>query len=115
MEQDKADRLSDAVENRTLAKCQTYYNDALKSAIRKAAPILEQLKALENKQPPSVYSTPEKQDEWREGERRRIIRKSGLSNLIARELASAGFAAAEAIEQSMDDIDRINRVVDDIG
>lgn len=115
MEQDRADRLSDAVENRTLAKCQTFYNDALKKAIRKAAPVLEQLKEIDRKKPPILYDTPEKQDEWREGEKRRIIRKSGIANLIAREIASAGVHAAEAIQSGMRDIDRINRVVDDIG
>lgn len=115
MEQDKADRLSDRVEERALAKCNSLYADALKSAVRRSAPIFEQLKALENKQPPAVYDTDEKQQEWRQSERRRILRKSGLSALIARELAAAGAQAAALIRNSMDEIDRINREADDIG
>lgn len=115
MEQDRADRLSDRVEERTLSKCQAFYNDALLSSVRRAAGVFEQLKEVAKRTPPASYQTPEQQDDWREGERRRILRKSGLANLIAVELASAGVRSAAAIRSSMDEIDRINRVVDDIG
>ena len=64
MEQDRADRLSDRVEERTLAQCQVLYSEALTKAVRRAA---------------------------------------------------AGAQAAVLIRSSMDEIERINRVVDDIG
>lgn len=115
MEQDRADRLSDLVERKTLAQCSRLYDDALKSAVRRCAPIFDQLKEIDKKKPPSVYNTPELEDEWRENERRRIIRSSGIANIFAREIASAGAQAAVQIQKSMEEIDRINRVVDDIG
>lgn len=115
MEQDRADRLSDRVEERTLAQCQVLYSEALTKAVRRAASVFDQLKAVDEKKPPSVYDTPEKQEEWRSNEKRRILRQSGLANLIARETAAAGAQAAVLIRSSMDEIERINRVVDDIG
>ena len=113
--QDKADRLSDRVEQKTLAKCAGLYTDALRRCMRRFAPVFKEVEALETKKPPSVYTTPEQQEAWRESERRRIIRQSGMAKAVSREIAAAGAFAADVIRKSMDDIDRINRVGDDIG
>lgn len=115
MEQDKADRLTDQVEQHADARCSALYTDALTRCMHRIVHAVDRLNALEAATPPAVYDTPEKQDEWREGERRRIIRSSGIANLCARELAAAGNKAAEVIKSAMADVDRINRVVDDIG
>lgn len=113
--QDKADRLSDQVEESCLSDCAGLYNDALMRGVKRFAPVFKALREVETRKPPSTCETPEQQEEWREGERRRILSKSGMANGIARELAAAGGFAAERILKAMDDIDRINRVVDDIG
>lgn len=113
--QDRADRLSDRIEEKTIARCAGLYNDALRRVMRRFAPVFKELEELEQKKPPSAYNTPEKQEEWRESERRRIIRKSGMAKVAAREIATAGAFAADVIRNAMDEIDRINRVGDDIG
>lgn len=112
---DRADRLSDRVEERCLADCSKLYNDALTRCMRRYAPVFKELEALESKKPPSTYKTPEQQEKWREDQRRTIIRRSGMAKGIARELAAAGGFAADVIRKAMNDIDRINRVGDDIG
>lgn len=113
--QDKADRLSDRVEQRAMAQCALVYANVQRSTSKRMKPLLAQLEALDDKKPPALYNTPQQQDEWRESERRRLIRKSGIANAIAREIAAAGVKSAEIINRAMDDIDRINRVGDDIG
>lgn len=113
--QDRADRLTDRIEQKTISRCAGLYTDALCRCMRRFASVFEALKELEERKPPSLYNTPEAQEKWREGERRRIIRKSGMAKVISREIAAAGTHAAEVIRQSMDEIDRINRVGDDIG
>ena len=115
MIQDKADKLSDRVEQRTLAQCALLYANVQRTSSKRLKPLLAELGALAAKNPPASYHTPQQQDEWRESERRRLIRKSGIANAIARELAAAGMKSAEIINRAMDDIDRINRVGDDIG
>lgn len=112
---DRADRLTDAIERRTLKTCEELYAQALKSAMRKAAPVFKQLKELDERKPPSHLKTTELIDKWREDERRKILRKTNLADLVAKEVAKAGEEAALVIRRSMDDIDRINRVVEDIG
>lgn len=113
--QDRADRLSDRIEEKTISRCAGLYNDALRRVMRRFAPVFKELEELEQKKPPSAYNTPEKQEEWRESERRRIIRKSGMAKAVSREIAAAGSFAADVIRKAMDEIDRINRVGDDIG
>lgn len=113
--QDRADFLSDRVEEKTVAKCAGLYTDALRRIMRRFAPVFKQLEELETKKPPTACTAPEEQDKWREGERRRIIRASGISKAVSREIASAGAHAAAVIRSSMDEIERINRVGDDIG
>lgn len=113
--QDRADRMTDRVERKTLDQCQALYSAALKRAVRRCAPTLEKLKELDSKKPPASCDTPEKADKWREEQRRAIVRKSGLPAIVAREIAKAGEESAEVIRASMDEIDRINRVVEDIG
>lgn len=113
--QDRADRLTDKVEQRALDSCRELYAEALKRATRKCAHTLKQLKELDEKKPPSNCDTPEKQDKWREEQRRRILRNSGIEDTVAKEVAAAGKSAAAAIRNAMDEIDRINRVVEDIG
>ena len=115
IEQDRADRLSDRVEEKTVAKCAGLYTDALRRVMRRFAPLFKELEELDAKKPPSIYRTPEQQEAWREGERRRLVRSSGLAKTVAREIATAGSMAADVIRKSMDDIDKINRVGDDIG
>lgn len=115
IEQDRADRLSDRVEQKTIAKCAGLYTEALRRVMRRFSPLLKELEQLETRKPPSTYRTPEAQEEWREGERKRLIRKSGIEKAVAREIASAGALAADVIRAAMDEIDRINRVGDDIG
>lgn len=115
MMQDRADRLSDQVEKKTLTKCAELYNDALLRCVRRFRHVFRQLEELDKKKPPSSCDTPEKQEKWREKQRKRIIDESGMNKAIARELAAAGASAADVIRESMEDIDRINRVVDDIG
>ena len=115
MEQDRADRLSDRVEQKTLAKCAGLYTDALRRCMRRFAPVFKELDELVTKKPPTVFTTPEQQEKWREDQRRRIIRQSGMAKAVSREIAAAGAFAADVIRKSMDDIDRINRVGDDIG
>lgn len=115
MEQDKADRLTDRIEARATAECALLYARVQRNASKRAKPLLSELDALEAKKPPAVYKTPQQQDEWRENERRCLIRKSGIANAIARELAAAGMQSAVIINRAMDDVDRINRVGDDIG
>lgn len=115
MEKDRADRLSDRIEQKAVARCAGLYTDALRRCMRRYAPVLKELEALEDKKPPTAYATPEQQEKWREGERRRIIRKSGMAKCVSREVAAAGAFAADVIRKAMDDIDRINRVGDDIG
>lgn len=115
MMQDRADRLSDEVEEKTLAKCAELYNEALLRCVRRFRHVFRQLEELDEKKPPTSCDTPEKQEKWRERQRRRILDGSGMSKGIARELAAAGAFSADVIRESMSDIDRINRVVDDIG
>lgn len=115
MIQDKADKLSDRVEARATAQCAMLYASVQRSTAKRIKPLLAELEALGAKTPPAAYDTPQKQDEWRESERRRLIRKSGIANAIAREIAAAGIKSANIINRAMDDIDRINRVGDDIG
>lgn len=113
--QDRADRLSDRAEEKAISQCAGLYNGALRRCVRRFAPVFRQLEELETKTPPTAYATPEQKENWREGERRRIIRKSGIAKAVSRELATAGASAADVIRAAMDDIDRINRMGDDIG
>ena len=115
IEQDRADRLTDRVEEKTIAKCAGLYTDALRRIMRCFAPLFKELEELEGRKAPSVYATMEAQEKWREGERKRLIRKSGIEKAASREIAAAGSFAADVIRASMDEIDRINRVGDDIG
>lgn len=115
MEQDKADRLTDRIEEKAVARCAGLYTDALRRCMRRYAQVFKELEALETKKPPAAYRTPDAQAEWREGERRRILRKSGMAKGVAREVAAAGAFAADVIRKAMDDVDRVNRVGDDIG
>ena len=95
--QDRADRLSDQVEEKTLAKCAELYNDALLRCMRRFRHVFRQLEELDKKKPPSSCDTPERREKWREGQRERIIDKSGMNKAIARELAAAGAFAADMI------------------
>lgn len=113
--QDRADRLSDRVEEKALAKCAGLYTDALRRCMRRFAPVFRQLEELETKKPPSSCKTDEEQEKWRADQRRTILLRSGMSKAVSREIAAAGAFAADVIRKAMDDIDRINRVGDDIG
>lgn len=113
--QDKADKLSDRIEQKAIADCAYLYADVMRRVQRRMKPLFQELEALESKKPPAAYDTPEQQEKWLEGERRRLIRKSGLANIVARELAAAGNQCAVVIKKAMDDIDKVNRVGDDIG
>lgn len=115
MEQDRADRLSDRVEGKAIAKCAGLYNDALRRCMRRFAPVFKQLEELEKRKPPSTCQTPEEQEKWRENQRLVILRRSGMAKAISREVAAAGAFSADVIRAAMDEIDRINRVGDDIG
>ncbi len=113
--QDRADRLSDRVEEKALGQCAGLYNDALRRCMRRFALVFKQLEELETKKPPTAYETPEQQQKWREDQRRTILRRSGMSKAVSREIATAGAQCADVIRAAMEDIDRINRVGDDIG
>jgi len=115
MEKDRADRLSDRVEEMAIAKCAGSYTDALRRCMHRLAPVFRQLEELETKKPPSLYQTAEQQEKWREGQRRVILNRSGMAKTISREVAAAGAFSASVIRAAMDEIDRINRVGDDIG
>ncbi len=115
MEKDKADRLSDRVEERAIAKCAGLYTDALRRCMRRFAPVFKQLEELETRKPPSTCQTPEEQEKWRTDQRRTILLRCGMAKAISREVAAAGAFSADVIRAAMDEIDRINRVGDDIG
>ena len=112
---DRADLLTDREEEKTLLAVQGLYDQALKTAVRKNHAVFERLEAVSSAVPPSIHRTQKQQDDWRKREKRRILRQSGLITLIAREIANAGAQAALLIQQSMQEIDRINREADDIG
>lgn len=114
-EQDRADRLSDRVEEKAVAKCSGLYTDALRRCMRRFAPVFKELEELETKKPPTAFATPKQQEKWREDQRRTILLRSGIAKAVSREIAAAGAFAADIIRKAMDDIDRINRVGDDIG
>ena len=113
--QDKADKLTDSIETKAIAKCAAIYTDALERVRKRMKPLFDELEALDSKKPPSAYKTTEQQDKWREKEREKLIEKSGIARIVARELAGAGVACASVINRAMDDVDRVNRVGDDIG
>lgn len=113
--QDRADLLSDRVEKRTIAKVSGLYTDALRHCMRRFAPVFKQLEELETKKPPSSCQTPEQQEKWREDQRHTILLRANMAKVVSREVAAAGSFAADVIRASMDEIDRINRVGDDIG
>lgn len=115
MMQDRADKLTDRIEAKAIAECATLYTEVMKRVQKRLKPLFDELAALDSKKPPAAYTTPEQVDKWRENERRKHIRKSGLAVLVARELAAAGVESANVINRAMDKIDRINREGDDIG
>ena len=113
--QDRADRLSDRIEEKAIARCAGLYNDALRRVMRRFAYVFKELEELETKKPPTACVSPQQQEKWREDQRRTILLRSGMAKAVSREIAAAGAFAADVIRKAMDDIDRINRVGDDIG
>lgn len=112
---DRADVLTDRVEEEILTAVQNVYSDALKNAIRQNAAVFHQLEGVDSTDPPAYCRTQQQKDDWRRREKRRILRKSQLAALIGVQLSKAGEKAAQIIQSSMEEIDRINREVEDIG
>lgn len=113
--QDPADKRTDEVEAAVIDACSSLYGQAFANCMKQFEHTCSRLDALEKSSPPSIYKTEDEQNKWRQRQRRKILSESRVSATLSKEIAQAGTKAALAIQEAMAEIDRINRVGDEIG
>lgn len=117
--QDKANRLTDALEHDTLTRISEMYAGALKTALKKKKAFLQTLQDVQDGkiQPPQYYIDRGEEGKWRQGFVKQLVRQNAIIDDIVSELNKAGVDAAGLIRGEMLKVYQTNRnaAIKDIG
>lgn len=109
--QDKANRVTDALEHDTLTRISEMYAGALKKALKNKKAFLKTLQDVQSGKikPPQYYIDRGEEDKWRQGFVKQLVRQNAIIDDIVKELNKAGVDAASLIRGEMLKVYQTNR------